>query len=211
MSLRYIRHLGNWNPDHVSIVKVSPALVNYGDCGRYKDGPKKGRPKARRPWVWWGKPQRAWGGSLYIDGYRRKPAEVLIWQVGDGHPLRLDCHHDKEAERWAAEIRADLAEGVGTERIVAAAVKRMELNRAWTPNDGDHEGVWMTYTQPAPARHHHILHSMPGDSLNVIQGFLTSTGRFVGRKEAWSLAVAAGQLVPKPGASVPDLFSEDLW
>ncbi len=48
------------------------------------------------------------------------------------------------------------------------------------------------------------------------QGFLTSTGRYVGRAEAWRIAHAAGQLV-EPSASAasrhdePWLFSEDLY
>ena len=41
------------------------------------------------------------------------------------------------------------------------------------------------------------------------QGFLTSEGAFVGRRDAARIAVAAGQVAaPKWG---PDLFSEDLW
>lgn len=40
------------------------------------------------------------------------------------------------------------------------------------------------------------------------QGFLTSTGRFVDREEAWTIAVAAGQV--EKGAA-RDLWSEDLY
>lgn len=42
------------------------------------------------------------------------------------------------------------------------------------------------------------------------QGFLTSGGRFVDRKEALKLATAAGQMKNTPHPS-GDLFSEDVW
>jgi hypothetical protein len=43
----------------------------------------------------------------------------------------------------------------------------------------------------------------------MVQGFLTSEGRFVGRREATSIAVIAEQIQnPK---WPPDLDSEDLW
>lgn len=88
------------------------------------------------------------------------------------------------------------------ERIVAAAV---------------YHGV--TFSLKAPARHHTILQSMsvvlnlPDVVLaNATQGFLTSTGRFVNRVEAFGVAWRAKQLEhseePKQG---PELFSEDLW
>lgn len=95
------------------------------------------------------------------------------------------------------------------EHIVAAAIRRLEANRG----SGD-DVVMMTYTMPAPARHHHILHAMPAQNDGVVgpeaQGFLTSTGRWVDRQTAMSLAVAAGQVDPSK-VRMPHLFSEDLW
>ena len=47
-----------------------------------------------------------------------------------------------------------------------------------------------------------------GESLPIRmqqQGFVTNTGRFVTREEAWDIAVRAGQLKARP------LTSEDLW
>jgi hypothetical protein len=41
------------------------------------------------------------------------------------------------------------------------------------------------------------------------QGFLTSDGRFVGRKEALEIAIKAKQILPQDGKN--ELFSEDLW
>ena len=42
------------------------------------------------------------------------------------------------------------------------------------------------------------------------QGFLTSKGRFVNRKEAWKIALAAGQITEEDGYK-QQLFSEDLY
>lgn len=87
------------------------------------------------------------------------------------------------------------------ERIVAAAICA--------------EGI--TFTAPPPARHGHILRIMSETlGLDAIrlglpdnQGFITSSGRFVGRRAAAGIAVSAGQIdQPKWGA---ELFSEDLW
>lgn len=45
---------------------------------------------------------------------------------------------------------------------------------------------------------------------NVVQGFITNTGRFVNRKEAWKIARAAGQ-IDDNGGHGKELFSEDLY
>lgn len=89
---------------------------------------------------------------------------------------------------------------VEAERIVAAAVQI--------------EGV--TISLPQPARHGTILactsYSLNMESGRELQGFLTSTGRFVNRIQARHIANIAGQ---KPGRSGgrdnPELYSEDLW
>ena len=44
----------------------------------------------------------------------------------------------------------------------------------------------------------------------VDQGFLTSTGRYVSRREAWQIAVTAGQVQPGTRTQDPLLYSEDL-
>lgn len=44
----------------------------------------------------------------------------------------------------------------------------------------------------------------------TVQGFMTSTGRFVDRKEAWKIAVASGQIDDNGGYN-KELFSEDLY
>lgn len=78
-------------------------------------------------------------------------------------------------------------------------------------------GERLTFTLPAPARHHHVLQMMfqlgiPQDH-TVEQGFLTDTGRFVRRKPAFRIAELAGQLIRPPGYGYQgdELFSEDLW
>lgn len=58
-----------------------------------------------------------------------------------------------------------------------------------------------------PNRHHNLFATY--GKLEGTQGFLTNTGRFVDREEAWFIAREAGQLkiVHKSGF----LFSEDVW
>lgn len=67
---------------------------------------------------------------------------------------------------------------------------------------------------PAPARHHDILAKIRPLYLSPIggdmQGFLTTTGRFVSRREAVAIATAAGQ-IDEPKFQPNALFSEDLW
>lgn len=90
------------------------------------------------------------------------------------------------------------------ERIVAAAIK---------------SGALIAH-MPAPYRHHDIISKLPfGYTLGGEQGFLTSAGRFVDRREAKRIAQAANQIIAseKDAKGVPfkrnhpDLFSEDLW
>lgn len=94
-----------------------------------------------------------------------------------------------------------------TERIVAAAIY--------------FENV--TVSLPPPARHHHLIRHASTLNANVrvtqeMQGFVTSTGRFVDRHEAMLIARAQGQLIPRAGghmqgevSSGDTLFSEDVW
>ena len=68
---------------------------------------------------------------------------------------------------------------------------------------------------PAPARHHHVMFYILCHNPDAIlgpeaQGFITSDGRFVGRKEAAHIAKASGQITETKFQ--PDyLFSEDVW
>lgn len=72
---------------------------------------------------------------------------------------------------------------------------------------------WITVTLPAPYRHGHILHPTNiamGKIICMTQGFLTSTGRFVPRDEAWNIADLQEQIIAVTG-SPGVLYSEDLW
>jgi hypothetical protein len=67
-----------------------------------------------------------------------------------------------------------------------------------------------------PERHHHIFYRMSiGDVPfgSETQGFITSTGRFVDREEARTIAISANQnnLVERRPIHSRELFSEDLW
>lgn len=82
------------------------------------------------------------------------------------------------------------------ERIVAAAILYRE----------------MIITLPPPARHGTLIAAMTHafgevDIQPRMQGFVTSTGRYVGRMEAALIADHAGQRMQ----TKPELFSEDLW
>lgn len=90
------------------------------------------------------------------------------------------------------------------ERIVAVAC------RVPAPHtDSPHGAFQVIATLPPPARHNDILWGF-GRVLPEDQGFITSTGRFVGRREAAGIALGAGQ-VEELTAPASGLFSEDLW
>lgn len=72
-------------------------------------------------------------------------------------------------------------------------------------------------TAPPPARHHVLFLAMEDMEANrggpENSGFLTSTGRYVDRREAFRIATDARQrLARRPGGyDGPELFSEDVW
>lgn len=89
---------------------------------------------------------------------------------------------------------------MSAERIIMAA---------WKEGDA-------IYTVERPGRHHNVAWAMrdngrllPGKPLYE-SGFITSTGRFVDRKEGFRIADYAGQIAVKHGPS-DQLFSEDMW
>jgi len=47
------------------------------------------------------------------------------------------------------------------------------------------------------------------DIAEGVQGFMTTRGRFVDREEGWTLAIAAGVVINRPGVKI--LMSEDLY
>lgn len=73
-------------------------------------------------------------------------------------------------------------------------------------NDGDKEAI-QKYEELL------VKYGWQEDSLTrckTIQGFITNKGRFVDRKEAFQIALAAGQIDESAGVG-GELFSEDLY
>ena len=105
------------------------------------------------------------------------------------------------------------------ETIVAAAI-RIPVPREFAEQEWVCRKLYpefLTVSAPPPARHYSLLHSLPDDIVKTLgpddQGFLTSAGRYVGRKEALGIVLAAGQpQIDHPALNVGGrLFSEDLW
>lgn len=70
----------------------------------------------------------------------------------------------------------------------------------------------LTYSIPAPARHHDILLLMPAPERHLCkQGFLLSDGRFIEREGARAVAIDQKQVKDMSLLHSRDLFSEDLW
>lgn len=141
-------------------------------------------------------------------GYTSKCDTCGVSFVGDKRAYRcLECAV-KSVKTNVSKLDDDcrglaaLASTVPRERIVAAAVFH-----------------GCTISLPPPARHHTILNFMATtmgiDTKQVHpvnQGFLTSTGRFVNRSEAYYIAWNQKQILSKTGnKDVPTLYSEDLW
>lgn len=103
-------------------------------------------------------------------------------------------------EDFRKKAETILGKGKPKEFIVAAAIH--------------HGGI---ISLPRPARHHTILQTLDtemqiGGVINPQQqGFITSTGRYVNRTEAWYIALAANQIIRKSNDDTPNLYSEDLW
>jgi hypothetical protein len=92
-------------------------------------------------------------------------------------------------------------------------IERIERAAILTPLDGVH-------SVERPGRHHDVIRMLAraGAELPICgdQGFVTSSGRFVGRDEALQIAMNANQLTARgiermlDGGSL-QLFSEDVW
>lgn len=134
----------------------------------------------------------------------REIAEWLDWKVTD---------------TWAGFVEDARAaiEAAAPETIVAAAIRVPvpERYRAQMWRGRRSYPDRLIVSAPPPARHSTLMHPMHphfGSAPDADQGFLTSTGRYVGRKEALQIARAAGQpLIDHPGRHPSRLFSEDLW
>ena len=72
----------------------------------------------------------------------------------------------------------------------------------------------ITYSLPAPNRHHHILRIIHAEHRKTwpnVQGFLDNRGKFLRRNAAARVALAAGQVLDLTCVQPHRLFSEDLW
>jgi hypothetical protein len=93
------------------------------------------------------------------------------------------------------------------ERIVGVAI-RLESS-----------GYGLVLSLPKPNRHSDVVSAgnfIGGGALgslssNEIQGFTTSHGRFVNRRQALVIATRAGQIVKGPAMPSFGLSSEDVW
>ena len=93
------------------------------------------------------------------------------------------------------------------ERIVAAAHLYNSAH-----DQGDPRAVPIIVSAPPPARHHNLFVAYSRLGKPDESGFLTSAGRFVGRREAMQIADLSGQLLDRPDPiAPPELYSEDLW
>lgn len=109
------------------------------------------------------------------------------------------------ADAYTAALLRTAAERLEGETIVAAA----HLYRC--EGSEDPRAVPVTISALPPARHHNLF-ALVGGKRPDESGFLTSTGRFVGRVEALQIAKASGQpMIDHPSRHPTQLFSEDLW
>ncbi len=65
-----------------------------------------------------------------------------------------------------------------------------------------------------PSRHHHCIHEAwlvhQKQIVTESQGFITSEGRYVDRKEGLEIAIKAGQIIPSRHRG-NQLYSESVW
>lgn len=139
--------------------------------------------------------------SLFSDNKFKRwwmiPDEPSVIQVPnhDGTAPDMKCHvgMPDQFEEHFADILAE-------ESIQMAAIKHMNSGQIWAVEQ--------------PGRHSHVMWAMHMLSvpshLQGDQGFLTSYGRYVDRKEAALIAAAANQLLDKQHTPT-SLFSEDVW
>lgn len=80
-------------------------------------------------------------------------------------------------------------------------------------------GYELVLSLPKPNRHSDVVSAgnflasgkLGSLSSNEKQGFITSEGRFVDRREAYRVAVIAGQIIKGPAMPHIGLSSEDVW
>jgi hypothetical protein len=104
-----------------------------------------------------------------------------------------------------------------TERIERAAI--LINGEIWSvpPPGRHHTVIWLyCYDCAPPDNAEEWQRIFNGPQLRKYdqaspQGFVTNTGRFVEREEAWDIAMAADQIIKRVGGDEGRLFSENLW
>ncbi|MNU19483.1 hypothetical protein D3C71_77110 [compost metagenome] len=131
-----------------------------------------------------------------VKRYRQKPEGLDFLRSVTYRHLDFFAGNDEEYRRFFA------AECSKPERIVHAATRDSKTGRI--------------YSVVAPGRHHNLVSLMrqigvatTGENRRA-QGFITSRGRFLDRREALKVATLANQLIRKT-APEDRLFSEDVW
>lgn len=168
-----------------------PAIVEAIERGRGVSG----QTMREALWVF-----SAWSSKLIDESIAR--ALYLHAQAEDLRRKVKDW--EITSEKVAAASVASFAGGTLTGKLVGHQVR---IAAAAVEVGG------VVVSMPPPARHHDVIHKLRDlcESITgVTQGFLTSDGAFVGRREALHIAVRAGQVLLKQGDR-DRLFSEDLW
>ena len=133
-----------------------------------------------------------------VPGTARLSGEVLVSEPEMPHVSVVES---------TARSRPPIPERVARDRSVRARVTETIVAAAVR-----YEGI--VYSLPPPARHSDVFRLMvdlPGESTALDnQGFVTSVGRFVDRREAAVVARAALQLIREPTPTYL-LTSEDVW
>lgn len=129
----------------------------------------------------------------------------------DGTPLAETIIATARALGWQPPAPTvspeDAAERAELERIVGVAI-RLESS-----------GYELTLSLPKPNRHSDVVSAgnfLGGGALgslssNRLQGFITSHGRYVDRREALRIAMLAEQIIKGPAMPHIGLSSEDVW
>lgn len=102
------------------------------------------------------------------------------------------------------------------ERILCAAIHYPDME---SPNPSFKNGYNVEGYVACGFRHVTVLHDTACNERvhglflpkEHVQGFLTSTNRFVDRKEAWVIAEKANQIVNRDAGLHEELFSENLY
>jgi hypothetical protein len=208
MSIVKIPYLGMIDPAQIQKVRVRKPEVTYS--------PYYERSKPVREHGFWGK----WVRPTHWRAKYVQTAQVLVWYTGDEHAIRIECDNLAHANRVHAEIIFAINTAVKApivERIVSVAIILGWHTLMGEDYLKEYPGDPIIISKPAPARHHHVIHEVAtatGEPVHPLaQGFVTSTGRFVDRREGMTVALMAGQLLDptKIATSMPQLYSEDLW